>query len=236
MRSPKEAPKTTDEKPAYAGHRQRLRHRFLEGGADALHDYELLEMMLFLAQPRRDVKPLAKRLMAEFSSFSEVIAAEPATLRKIDGMGEAAIAALKTAEAAALRLLRTDVLGRPILGSWQKLLDYLQASMSRRKTEQFRLLFLDQKNILIADELQQTGTIDHTPLYPREVMKRALELNASALILVHNHPSGDPTPSKADIDMTREVQIIAEKLGVTLHDHVIIGRGSHTSFKTMGLL
>ncbi|MEE9139698.1 MAG: DNA repair protein RadC, partial [Alphaproteobacteria bacterium] len=192
------------DKPHYLGHRRRLRERFLKGGAEALGDYELLELVLFLAQPRRDVKPLAKQLLARFGGFAGVISAQPEALREVPGLGEGGVAALKSVQAAALRLVREEVAERPVIGSWDKLLAYCRASMGREQIEQFRLLFLDHKNRLIADELQQTGTVDHVPVYPREVVKRALSLGASAIIMVHNHPSGDPTPSKGDIEMTRE--------------------------------
>jgi DNA repair protein RadC len=223
-----------DDKPDYLGHRARLRERFLKG-ADALPDYELLELLLMQALPRRDMKPLAKELLRRFGSFQRVISAEPAELLAVKGMGEAALVALKSVQAAALRLARAEALDRPVISSWQKVLDYCRASMAYGKTEQFRLLFLDRKNVLIADEVQQRGTVDHTPLYPREVVKRALELGASAIILVHNHPSGDPTPSKADIAMTREVVEAALKLGIAVHDHIIIGGSGHASLKSLGL-
>lgn len=224
------------EKPHHLGHRSRLRERFLKGGGDALPDYELLELLLFAAQPRGDVKPLAKRLVAAFGSFARVVSAAPEALRKVDGMGDAAIVAVKAGQAAALRLLAEEARDAPVISSWKKLLDYCRAAMALEKTEQFRLLFLDQKNRVIADEVQQRGTVNHTPVYPREVVKRALELSASALIMVHNHPSGDPTPSRADIDMTRQVRDAAEKLGIALHDHVIIAGTEHVSLKSLGLM
>jgi len=224
------------EKPHYLGHRQRLRQRLLEGGAEALPDYELLEFLLCTAQPRGDMKPLAKGLVKRFGSLAGVLSAEPDSLLAIPGMGEASVAALKAVRAAGLRLLRAEVADRPVLSSWRQLLDYCQAAAGFAEIEEFHLLFLDRKNALIADERQQRGTIDHTPVYPREVVKRALELGASALIMVHNHPSGDPTPSKADIEMTREVQKAAAALGVGLHDHVILARGRHTSLKSLGLI
>ena len=223
-----------DDKPDYLGHRARLRERFLKG-ADALPDYELLELLLMQALPRRDMKPLAKALLKRFGTFQRVISAEPVELLEVKGMGEAALVALKSVQAAALRLARAEAMDRPVMSSWQKVLDYCRASMAYGKTEQFRLLFLDRKNTLIADEVQQRGTVDHTPLYPREVVKRALELGASAIILVHNHPSGDPTPSKADIAMTREVVEAALKLGISVHDHIIIGASGHSSLKSLGL-
>ena len=224
------------ETPHYLGHRQRLRERFLKAGGEALPDYEMLELVLFMARPRGDMKPLAKALLKRFGSYAAVISADPAALAEIKGVGDAAIAALKTVQAAALRLAREEVLNQPILGTWQKLMDYCRASMAFADTEQFRILYLNRKNVLIADEIQGKGTIDHTPVYPREVIKRALDLGAAALIMVHNHPSGDPTPSRADIDMTREVREAGEKLGIQLHDHVIVGRRGHNSFKAMGLL
>jgi DNA repair protein RadC len=225
-----------EDPPHYLGHRERLRARFLEGGADALPDYELLELVLFAAIKRQDTKPLAKALIAKFGSFAEVIAAEPGRLRDIGGVGEAVIAQLKIVQAAALRLSKTQLLNRPALSSWNALLDYCSAAMARAPAEEFRVLFLDRKNALIADEVQSHGTVDHAPVYPREIVKRALELSASALILVHNHPSGDPTPSRADIDMTREIVEAARALRIAVHDHLVIGRGGHASFKALGLL
>ena len=222
--------------PHYAGHRKRLRERFLKAGGEAMPDYELLELLLASAIPRRDVKPLAKDLLKSLGSFAEVIAADPARLAEVKGLGEAGIAALKVVEAAAVRLAREQVVDRPVVSSWQALLDYCRVSMAYNKTEQFRILFLDRKNVLIADEVQQEGTVDHTPVYPREVIKRALELGASAIILAHNHPSGDPTPSRDDIAMTREIVEAGRKLGVTVHDHVVVGRRGHASFKGLGLL
>jgi DNA repair protein RadC len=223
-------------KPDHFEHRKRLRARFLDGGADAMPDYEILELVLFGAIPGRDTKPLAKRLIAEFGTFAEVIAAPVEKLKKVDGAGEVVVATLKAVEAAAVRLARGRVVGRPVLSSWQALLDYCASAMGRNPTEQFRILFLDRKNVLIDDEVHQTGTIDHTPVYPREVVKRALELGASAIILVHNHPSGDPTPSRADIEMTRQIQAAAKALKIDLHDHLVIGGGRHASFKALGLL
>ena len=220
----------------HAGHRTRLRTRFLKGGADAMPDYELLELLLFAAVPRRDTKPLAKALIARFGSFAEVIAARPERLMEVEGVGEAVINQLKITEAAAQRLAKGKVIGRPALSSWAALLDYCMAAMARSQQEEFRVLFLDRKNVLVADELQSKGTVDHAPVYPREIVKRALEHGASALILVHNHPSGDPTPSRADIDMTREIATAAKALKITVHDHLVIGRGGHASFKALGLL
>jgi DNA repair protein RadC len=218
------------------GHRERLRERFLEGGAVAMPDYELMELALFAAIPRRDVKPLAKILINRFGSFAEAIAAPRARLLEVDGIGESAVTQLKIIEAAALRLSQSRVLNRPALSSWPALIDYCTAAMARSAHEEFRVLFLDRRNVLVADEVQSKGTVDHTPVYPREIVKRALELGASALILVHNHPSGDPTPSRADIEMTREVAAAARALKIALHDHLVIGRSGHASFKALGLL
>jgi len=222
--------------PHYVGHRERLRERFLIGGAEALPDYEIMELVLFAAIPRRDVKPLAKALIARFGGFAEAIAAPRDRILEVEGMSESVATQLKIVEAAALRLSRTRLLGRPALSSWTALIDYCAAAMARSPNEEFRVLFLDRKNVLIAEEVQSSGTIDHTPVYPREIVKRALELGASALILVHNHPSGDPTPSRADIEMTRDVAEAAKALRITVHDHVIVGRSGHSSFKALGLL
>lgn len=218
------------------GHRQRLRERFLRGGAEALADYELLEMILFAAHPRGDVKPLAKRLLAQFGSFAKVIHASAAELKNVDGAGEAVITALKVAEASAARLLREEASKGPVISSWQALLDYCQLTMAQKQVEEFRVLFLNRKNALMADEVQQRGTVDHTPVYPREVIKRALEMGASSLILAHNHPSGDSTPSAADIDITRQIVEASRALGITVHDHLVIGKSDHYSFKAHGLL
>lgn len=223
--------------PSYiADHRKRLRDRFMAGGAAALPDYELLELVLFRAIPRQDVKPLAHLLLDTFGDFNRVISASPQRLAIVKGVGEAVIQELKIVEAAAGRLMQAKVLNRPILTSWSALLDYCQTIMAHRETEQFRILFLDRKNLLIADEPQSSGTVDHVPVYPREVVKRALELNASAVILVHNHPSGDPTPSQADISMTLQVQDATNALGIVLHDHLIIGKSKHLSFKAQGYI
>ncbi|HVI51362.1 MAG TPA: DNA repair protein RadC [Candidatus Sulfotelmatobacter sp.] len=222
--------------PHYKDHRKRLRQRFLSGGADALPDYELLELLLTLAIPQKDVKPLAKVLLARFGGFAGVLTASPEALQDVDGIKEVAATALKVVQAAAQRLARQEVIDRPILASWEKLLDYCHITMAHRDVEQFHLLFLDRKNVLIADEAQQKGTVDHTPVYPREVIKRALELNATAIIMVHNHPSGDPTPSRPDIEMTKLVRDAARAVGITLHDHLVIGKKGHVSFKSMGLL
>jgi len=223
-------------KPHYHGHRQRLRSRFLDSGSEALADYELLELMLFASNPRGDTKPLAKALIDRFGSFQRVLSAPPRQLAEITGLGQAGIVAIKAAQAAALRLTKAEAMERPVMASWTKVLDYCRASMAYETRESFRLLFLDRKNRLIADEVQQRGTIDHTPVYPREVVGRALELGAAALIMVHNHPSGDATPSRADIEMTESVKAAAEKLGIALHDHIIIASGDHASMKGMGLI
>lgn len=222
--------------PHYAGHRQRLRERFLKTKGCELADYELIELLLFAAMPRRDVKPVAKALIKRFGSFGGVLNAECAELQKVDGIGEAAAVSLLAVRQAAARLLQDDVMDQPVLSNWQSLMDYVRVAMGAGKTEQVRVLFLNRKNILIADELQQEGTVDQTSVYPREVIKRALDLGASALILVHNHPSGDPTPSPADIEITRELHAAGEKLGIALHDHVVVSKSGHSSFKTMGLL
>lgn len=223
--------------PSYLrDHRQRLRARFLAGGAGAMPDYELLEMLLFAALPRVDVKPLARRLIEAFGDLAGVVGATPAQLRRIDGVGESVVVALKLAEGVAARMARARVLDRPVISSWDALLTYCHTAMSHRETEHFRVLFLDRKNRLIADEEMGRGTVDHVPVYPREVLKRALELNASALILVHNHPSGDPEPSQADIAMTDQIATAAQALGLTIHDHLIIGRARETSFRARGLL
>ncbi|BBF91627.1 RadC family protein [Blastochloris tepida] len=222
--------------PHFAGHRARLRARFLEAGPDALPDYELLELVLFRALPRQDTKPLAKALLSRFGSFAEVLSAPPARLVEVEGVGEAVAAELKIIQAAAQRLARGAVRDRPVLGSWSQVLDFCRAAMAFAEREEFRILFLDKRNQLIADEVLSRGTIDHTPVYPREVVKRALELSASALILVHNHPSGDPTPSTADIHMTCKIVEAAAPLGITLHDHLIIGKNGHASFRGLGLM
>lgn len=218
------------------GHRARMRTRLLTAGPESVADHELLEMVLFLALPRRDTKPIARALLGRFGSFANAVAAPVGDLRGVEGLGDAGVAALKTIQAAALRLVRADIQDRPLLSSWDRLLDYLTASMARERVEQFRVLYLDNKNRLIADEVQARGTINHTPVYPREVVKRALELHAAAIILAHNHPSGDPAPSRDDIAMTQEMVRAAEALGVVLHDHVIVGNGRTVSFRAEGLL
>lgn len=224
------------EKPDHIGHRKRLRDRFATGGGEALADYELLELCLFQAIPRQDFKPIAKALMNRFGTYAGVLNATPDELCDIKGMGDAAVIALKTVVEAATRLAREEILDQPVLSSWDRVIDYLCIGMGQKKTEQFRILFLDTKNKLIADELHQEGTVNHTPVYPREVVKRALELSAVAIIMVHNHPSGDPTPSRADIDMTKQMRDVGAPLGFTLHDHIIISRSDYSSFKAMGLI
>jgi DNA repair protein RadC len=219
-----------------AGHRQRLKERFVAGGPEALPEYELLELVLFNAIPRRDTKPVAKRLIERFGSFAEVVNAPPERLKEVKGVGDAAIMQLKLVRAGALRLMQGGIMQRPVLASWSAVLDYCRAAMGFEAREQFRILFLDKKNRLIADEVQQEGTVDHTPVYVREIVKRSLELSASAIILVHNHPSGDPTPSRADIDMTKQIVDAARPLGVTIHDHIIVGKQGHASFKGLKLI
>ncbi|MGI4943669.1 MAG: RadC family protein [Janthinobacterium lividum] len=218
------------------GHRARLRTRLLAAGPESLADHELLEMVLFLALPRRDTKAVAHALVARFGSFAAAIAAPAPELAEVEGMGEAAVAALRTVQAAAVRLVRAELADRPVLANWDALLAYLTAVLARERVEQFRVLFLDNRNRLLADEAQARGTVNHTPVYPREVMKRALELHATALILVHNHPSGDPTPSRDDVLMTRQVAKAAEALSIVLHDHVVVGNGRSVSFRAKGLL
>ncbi len=219
-----------------SGHRERLRQRLLEGGGDGFHDYELLEYLLALAIPRRDTKPLAKALLDEFGSLAALIAASPAELSRVPGLGESAAAALKFVEAVMLRSQRRNLEGRPVLSSWQALTDYLHASMAHNATEAFRVIYLDSKNQIMRDEVLGQGTVNAAPVYPREVIKRALEIQAAAVILVHNHPSGDPTPSRDDISMTRAIIEAGRHLGLAVHDHVIIGRSGHTSMRAQGLL
>jgi DNA repair protein RadC len=224
------------DKPHYHGHRERLRERFHSAGPDALSDYELLEMALFAAVPRRDTKPLAKTLLKKFGSFAEVVHAPENLLREIDGVGDASITQLKLLAAAAGRIAKGEIKRSVALSSWDDVISYCRTGMAFADKEQFRILFLDKRNQLIADEVQQTGTVDHTPVYPREVIKRALELSATALILVHNHPSGDPTPSQADIQMTKAIVDIATPLGISVHDHIIVGKRGHASLKGMRLI
>ena len=222
--------------PHFLGHRERLRERFRRGGNAALNDYEFLELILFRAVPRRDVKPLAKGLMARFGSYAEVLAARPERLAEVPGLGEAAILEIKIVEAAARRLAQSAIEKRRNLGSSAAVLDYCRTAMAFIDHEEFRILFLDKKNQLLADEVQGVGTVDHAPVYPREVMRRALELSATALILVHNHPSGDPDPSTADIAMTMQITNLGKALNIVVHDHLIIGRQGHASFRGLKLL
>jgi DNA repair protein RadC len=223
-------------RPHYHGHRMRLRERFAQSGQDALADYELLELLLFRAIPRRDVKGLAKTLIENFGGFAEVLGAAPERLAELPGMTDGIARELKIIHAASLRLHQAGVMNRPVVSSWSALLDYCRAALAQETREQFRVFYLDRKNRLIADEVQNRGTVDHTPVYPREVLRRALELGASAVILVHNHPSGDPTPSKSDIEMTREVITAARALKISVHDHIIVGREDVVSFKALGLM
>jgi DNA repair protein RadC len=232
----KERSGPAEKPPHYHGHRERLRERFLKGGSDALADYELLELVLFRAIARRDLKPLAKELIKQFGSFAEAVSAPIERLKSIKGLGDAAITELKLVEAAAHQLARGQIKDRRVLSSWSNVLDYCRTAMAFAGKEQLRVLFLDKRNQLIADELQQEGTVDHTPVYPREVVKRALELSATAIILVHNHPSGDPTPSRADIEMTRVIVEVAKPLGISVHDHIIVGKEGHASFKGLKLI
>ena len=222
--------------PHYHGHRQRLRARFRQAGAQGLAEYELLELVLFRALPRRDVKPIAKQLLAKFGSFAEVISAPATRLAEVSGLGEEAITDLKIVQAAANELLRGGLRQKPVLSSWSAVLDYCRTAMAYADKEELRVLYLDKRNQLIADERQQVGTVDHTPVYPREVVKRALEVSATAMILVHNHPSGDPSPSRADVEMTKQIVEAARALGISLHDHIIVGRQGHASFKALGLI
>ena len=223
------------EKPHYHGHRGRVRERVLKAGVESLADYELLELLLFYAIERIDTKPLAKRLLERFGTLGDIFAAEPAQLREFE-IDQRTLVMFRALRESGRRLAERKVKDMPVLTNWQQLIDYCHAALAHEKTEQFRLLFLDRKNVLIADEVQQRGTIDHTPVYPREVVKRALELGAAALILVHNHPSGDPKPSREDIEMTREIKAAAGALGISIHDHLVIGRKGHASFRSLGLL
>ncbi|MEE3626465.1 DNA repair protein RadC [Nitrospirillum sp. BR 11752] len=230
------APAAKEPPPHYHGHRDRLRDRFLTQGPEALQDYELVELLLFQAIPRRDVKPLAKQLLGRFGSFWGLVSAPVATLRDEFKLSDAAIGAIKVVAAAALRMARRELLDRPVLSSWEKLLDYCQGALAHEPVEQFRVLFLDGRHALLRDEVQQRGTVNQTAAYPREVLKRALELGASGVILVHNHPSGDPSPSRADIQMTKAIVEAAKALEISVHDHLVIGRGRHFSFRAQGLI
>ncbi|MDQ0421088.1 DNA repair protein RadC [Peteryoungia aggregata LMG 23059] len=220
----------------YVGHRERLRSRFRDGGETALADYEILELLLFRLIPRRDTKPIAKALLARFQTLAGVLGAPPALLQEVKGVGETVALDLKLIANVAQRMLKSELREKQVLSSWSSVIDYCHAAMAYETTEQFRILFLDKRNVLIADEIQGRGTVDHTPVYPREVVKRALELSATAIILVHNHPSGDPTPSRADIDMTRTIVETAKPLGITVHDHIIIGKDGHASLKGLRLI
>jgi len=222
--------------PSYVGHRQRLKDRFLAGGRPAIADYELLELVLFNAIPQRDTKELAKTLLKRFGSFAAVISAPEPRLREIKGVKDAVITQFRLIQAAAIELKRSEIMEQPVLSSWTAVIDYCHAMMAHETREQFRILFLDKKNRLIADEVQGKGTVDHTPVYVREVVKRGLELSASALILVHNHPSGDPTPSRPDIEMTKQIMDAAKPLGLVVHDHIIVGKQGHVSFKSLRLI
>lgn len=223
-------------KPHYHGHRQRLRERYLGGGADAMPDYELMELLLFAAVPRRDVKPIAKRLVDRYGSLAKVVNADMGELKSLTGLSETSLITLKVVKDAALRMAKQQAMAEPLLNTWDRLLDYVTAAMAHEKTEQLRLIFLDKRSRLIAEEVQQRGTIDHTPAYPREVVRRALELGASALVLAHNHPSGDPTPSRADIEMTKTIKRALSGVSIGLHDHLIVTRSRTASFKSLGLL
>jgi len=222
--------------PDAKGHRQRLRERFRKNGEQSLADYELLEFLLFSALPRQDTKPIAKAMLKRFGSFASALSAPRPRLKEIKGLSDNSIDALHAVHAAIARYHKAELNERKLLDSWSKVMDYLQAAMELSNIEQFRVLYLDKKNGLIADEVQQTGTIDHTPVYPREVVRRALEHGSTAVILVHNHPSGDPTPSRADIQMTRQLVDIAKPLGIEIHDHIIVGLRSHVSFKGLQLI
>jgi DNA repair protein RadC len=226
----------SDDATSASGHRERLRQRLLAGGGDGFHDYELLEYLLALAIPRQDTKPLAKRLLEEFGNLAALIAATPEELKRVEGLGDGAAAAIKFVEAVMLRSLRTGALDRPVLSGWQALLDYLHVALAHRPTEQFRVIFLNNRNIMIRDEVMNDGTVNAAPVYPREIVKRALDLGAAALVLVHNHPSGDPQPSRDDIQMTKAIIEAGRHLGLSVHDHVIIGSTGHVSMRAQGLI
>ncbi len=229
-------PQTKKSKPHYEGHRKRLRERFIIGGANALQDYELLELLLFTAIPRRDTKPIAKKLLSTYGSLNALMSAPHSSLSQIDGVSENAATAIKTAYAISQRMMKQELMETPILNNWARLMDYCHTSMDHEIKEHFRILFLNKKNMLIADEMQASGTVDHTPAYPREIIKRALELGATAMILMHNHPSGDPNPSKADIEITKQIIDASKPFNIMVHDHIIMARGCHFSFKQEGLI
>jgi len=235
---PELLPDATSAAPPHdgAGHRARLRQRLIDGGPDALLDHELVEYLLALALPRRDTKPLAKRLLRDLGGLGRLLSADAEAIRRVSGLGDGAVAALKIAQAAALRLLKEDVRDRPVLGSWQALLDYLHADMAHLAVERVRVLFLDSKNVLIRDEPMWEGSVDESAVYIREIMRRALDCHATAIIIVHNHPSGDPSPSQQDIRLTRDLAEAGRNLRITLHDHVIIGARGHTSLRSMGVI
>ncbi|MEX3009186.1 DNA repair protein RadC [Hoeflea sp. TYP-13] len=237
MRQPGDPPLSETENSAHHhGHRERLRERFQNAGPEALADYELLELLLFRLIPRRDTKPIAKALLDRFGSISEIMGAPVNLLCEVQGIGETVAGDIKVIAALTQRMLRTDIINRPVLASWSAVVEYCKTAMAYERREQFRILFLDKKNTLIADEVQQSGTVDHTPVYPREVVRRALELSATAIILVHNHPSGDPTPSRADVEMTHKIIEAASPLDIAVHDHIIIGRAGHASLKGLALI
>lgn len=233
---PTKAPTAKKPAPHYLGHRKRLRERFIRGGAEALQEYELLELILFRAIPRRDVKALAKRLIAEFGDLSGVLGAPEQQLRADPEISEHVCAELKLVEAAALHLGQSRIMHKPIIAAWSDVISYFRAKLAEKKVEEFHVLFLDKKNRIIADEVMGQGTVDHTPVYPREVMKRALELSASAMVIVHNHPSGDPAPSRTDMEMTAQLKELAAEFNINLHDHLVIGRNDEVSFKDLGIL
>jgi len=222
--------------PDNSGHRARLRQRLTEGGPDALLDHELVEYLLALAIPRRDTKPLAKHLLAEFGGIGGLLTADAESLSRMPGMGETSVAAIKIAHAAALRLLRAEVADRPVLSNWQALLNYLHADMAHHRNERVRVLHLNTRNMLIRDELMSEGSIDEAAVYVREVIRRAMDLGSAALILVHNHPSGDPSPSRADIEITRNMAEAGKRLGITVHDHIVMGATGHASLRALGLI
>lgn len=229
----------TEEQPANhggTGHRARLRQRLLDGGAEALADYEVLEYLLFAAFRQGDTKPLAKDLLKRFGSLAGVLNASPGALKQVKGMGDTSIGALKSVALAARRLARSEVRQQPVLGSWQALLDYLTIDMAHLTVERVRVLYLDTRNRLVLDDHVGDGSIDEAAIHPREVIRKALDIGASALILVHNHPSGDPSPSRADIQITQRIAEAGRLLGIVVHDHVIVGREGHTSFRAKGLI